>query len=170
MWKFLWSDLAQLYFYFCAVDRFALQYEGLYELHYAFCKQTTDLIWGSHSIFVTSYLLWLHSIWIFCLCLLISYIKLFWFFLFAQVSHCIWLNNVFVCFVWERLWGVRFVINVWLLVCFLWGCVELDRGKTSHFASSSIVLQMVPVRRAKRLPEETFFTLFIFSILFLFTH
>lgn len=47
--------------------------------------------------------------------------------------------------------------------------VELDRGQASHSASSCIVLQMVPVRLAKRQPEETFFTVFIFSVLFLFS-
>lgn len=51
------------------------------------------------------------------------------------------------------------------------GWVELpvDRGQASHSASSCIVLQMVPVRLAKRQPEETFFTVFIFSVLFLFS-
>ena len=50
-------------------------------------------------------------------------------------------------------------------MCFLWGCVELDRGQTSHSTSSSIVLQTVPARLAKRQPEETFSTLLVFSVL-----
>lgn len=49
------------------------------------------------------------------------------------------------------------------------GRAALDRGQASHSASSCIVLQMVPVRLAKRQPEETFFTVFIFSVLFLFS-
>lgn len=53
-------------------------------------------------------------------------------------------------------------------MCFLWGRVELDRGQTSHSTSSSIVLQTVPVRLAKRQPEETFSTLLVFSLLFFF--
>lgn len=50
-------------------------------------------------------------------------------------------------------------------MCFLWGCVELDRGQTSHSTSSSIVLQTVPARLAERQPEET---LFWFSLCFFF--
>lgn len=50
-------------------------------------------------------------------------------------------------------------------MCFLWGCVELDRGQTSHSTSSGIVLQTVPARLAKRQPEETFSTLLVFSVL-----
>lgn len=49
------------------------------------------------------------------------------------------------------------------------GRVELDRVQASHSVTSCIVLQMVPVRLAKRQPEETFFTVFIFSVLFLFS-
>lgn len=54
-------------------------------------------------------------------------------------------------------------------MCFLWACGELDRGQTSHSTSSSIVLQTVPGRLAKRQPEETFSTLLVFSLLFFFT-
>lgn len=50
-------------------------------------------------------------------------------------------------------------------MCFLWGCGELDRGQTSHSTSSSIVLQTVPARLAKRQPEETLSTLLVFSVL-----
>lgn len=73
---------------------------------------------------------------------------------------CITKNRI--CFVSERLSGGRCMINTL-------GRVELDRGPASHSASSCIVLQMVPVRLAKRQPEETFFTVFIFSVLFLFS-
>lgn len=74
-----------------------------------------------------------------------------------------------MCFVWKQLLGVSHMINTCLKVCFLWAGVELDRGQASHSAGSCIVLQMVPVRPAKRQPEETFFTVFIFSVLFLFS-
>lgn len=53
-------------------------------------------------------------------------------------------------------------------MCFLWACGELDRGQTSHSTSSSIVLQTVPGRLAKRQPEETFSTLLVFSPYFSF--
>lgn len=52
--------------------------------------------------------------------------------------------------------------------CFLWGCGELDRGQTSHFTSSSIVLQTVPASLAKRQPEETFSTLLVSTFSFFF--
>lgn len=53
--------------------------------------------------------------------------------------------------------------------CFLWGCGELDRGQTSHFTSSSIVLQTVPASLAKRQPEETFSTLLVSTFSFFFS-
>lgn len=51
---------------------------------------------------------------------------MWWIFFFFGRAYCVW--------------------DAWSTLdceCFLWGCGELDRGQTSHFTSSSIVLQTV---------------------------
>lgn len=80
--------------------------------------------------------------------------------LYITVMHCILFVRVYC--VWDA-WSTL----DWKCV-FFGGCGELDRGQTSHSTSSSIVLQTVPARLAKRQPEETFSTLLVSLSTFLF--
>lgn len=100
------------------------------------------------------------------------------FFVFLPKHFLPKVSAVYCCIMWCFLFfffGRAYCVwDAWSTLdceCFLWGCGELDRGQTSHFTSSSIVLQTVlrawrnDNQRRHSLPFSFLPFLFFFSFL-----